>query len=165
MVEITCMFLSQVYSFGQRFHSGLTTLLFLVVLGRDLTSFSLPPPPIFLFFFLSSFGFSFLLQLHQPTFYTPSLVMVSIIFVYFLTLISSLWFKRDACSWVEGLLFGKRERIYCMQLIGFALGKSEIAAIQGYLPPIWGRGKVILPLSLHLYPLLNERGCLCAGYI
>ena len=101
---------------------------------------------------------SFLLQLYQLAYYTPFLVMVLAIFWYSLTLISSLRFKRDACRWVGGLLFKKRERVCGMQLTSFSLGKREIDVVQGYWPPIQERGKVILPLSLHLYPLLNERG-------
>jgi hypothetical protein len=61
--------------------------------------------------------------------YTASLVMVSTIFWYSLTLFSIIGFKRDAFSWVGGLLFGKRERVCRMQLASFALGKREIAAV------------------------------------
>jgi len=30
---------------------------------------------------------------------------------------------------------------------------------------IFWKRKVTFPLSLHLYPILNERGCLGAGYL
>ena len=63
----------------------------------------------------------------------------------------------DLRGWSILVLFGKRERACCMQLAGIALGKRERPATCSQ-PPIWGRGKVTLPLSLHLYPLLNERG-------
>jgi hypothetical protein len=55
--------------------------------------------------------------------------MVLAIFWYSLTLISSLRFKRDACRWVGGLLFKKRERVCGMQLTSFSLGKREIDVV------------------------------------
>ena len=48
--------------------------------------------------------------------------------------------RRSTCSWSVSVFF---------------LGKRERAAACSW-PPIWGRGKVTLPFSLHLYPLLNE---------
>jgi hypothetical protein len=39
----------------------------------------------------------------------------------------------------------------------FCSGKRESHAACSW-PSIYGRGKITLPFSLHLYPFLNERG-------
>lgn len=88
---------------------------------------------------------SFLLQQHWPVSYTPPPTMVLAIYSSSLTVLSSLRFKRDACIWVEGLLFGKE-------------GEGLMHATGWF----WGRVKVtlFLSLSLYLYLCLNKVGCL-----
>jgi hypothetical protein len=115
---------------------------FSVVLRRDL-QFRSPQLSIFFFFFLSTSVF--LLQQHWPITYTPPPTMVLAIYDSSLIVLSSLRFKRDACSWVEGLLFGKE-------------GEGLLHAAGRF----WGRVRVTLSLSLslYLYPRLNKVGCL-----
>jgi hypothetical protein len=71
--------------------------------------------------------------------------MVLAIYDSSLIVLSSLRFKRDACSWVEGLLFGKE-------------GEGLLHAAGRF----WGRVRATLSLSLslYLYPRLNKVGCL-----
>jgi hypothetical protein len=115
---------------------------FSVVLRRDL-QFRSPQLSIFFFFFLSTSVF--LLQQHWPITYTPPPTMVLAIYDSSLIVLSSLRFKRDACSWVEGLLFGKE-------------GEGLLHAAGRF----WGRVRATLSLSLslYLYPRLNKVGCL-----
>jgi hypothetical protein len=117
---------------------------FSVVLRRDL-QFSSPQLWIFFFFFLSTSVF--LLQQHWPVTYTPPPTMVLAIYGSSLTVLSSLRFKIDACSWVKGLLFGKE-------------GEGLLHAAGRF----WGRVRVTLSLSLLVFiPPLKQGGLFGTG--
>jgi len=66
--------------------------------------------------------------------------------------------RRSACSWSVSVFFlGKgRGSIACSwPVLPWERGRGPTAC---RWPLNWGRGKVTFLLSLHLYPLLNERG-------
>jgi hypothetical protein len=118
------------------------TLLFSVVLGRNLTSFSPLSTHIFMLLLPLWFRFSF----------PPSLVVpTGLLHTFFchgfshywhsLTLLSPLGFKRDACSWVGGLLYGK-EGMGLLHAAGWILGKIKGLSLSLspciYTPFKWG---------------------------
>ena len=67
-------------------------------------------------------------------------------FQHALTLFSFLGFKRDACSWIEGLLFEKEGGVL-LHVVGQILGRSKGHALSLSPPPC-------------IYTPLNEVGCL-----
>jgi len=115
------------------------TLLFSVVFRRNLTSFSPPSTHVFLLLLHLWFQFSFPPSLVVPanllhTFFCHGLSY----FQHTLTLFSFLGFKRDACSWIEGLLFEKEGGVL-LHAVGQILGRSKGHALSlsplAFIPP------------------------------
>jgi len=66
--------------------------------------------------------------------------------------------RRSACSCsvsVFSLGKGRGSIAYSWSVLPWERERGPVVC---NWPPIWGRGKVTFLLSLHLYPLLNERG-------
>jgi len=92
--------------------------------------------------------------------------MVLAIFWYSLTLLSSLGFKRDAYSWVEGLLFGKKGEGLLHVAGWFFFVKEGDCCSLGLLAAHLGKRKGQPPSLLAFIPPLKIRGeCLVARYL
>jgi len=82
-------------------------------------------------------------------------------FMSSLTLLSSPMFKRSACNYGYEVYFWERGRMVVV-VSWSVLGKEKAVKTYNWThtttAAVLGRGRVIFPLSLHLYPLLMRWG-------